>query len=119
MKWRGKLYKKVRVYINRDVDMYYLDIFREWWRKFGNEIINEFEEVLDAEKEIARGEALREAFIVISRDANIDSNDINISRALHHIKVLIAETEQEVEYETDPVWENREREQETQGGLDQ
>jgi|JI10StandDraft_1071094.scaffolds.fasta_scaffold1225668_2 hypothetical protein len=109
MKWRFTLYHKIQKYIKRDIHPDLTPVFLSWWEKFGEEILNEVEEVVDERDEAARGEALREAYLVISKDANIDSNDINISRALHHIKVLIAETEQEVEYETDPAWENHKR----------
>ena len=109
MEWRLNLYRKVRKYIEFNLKHEGYEYVNSFWEQYGNEIVNEFEEVVDEQSEAAKGEALRDAYLAISKDANIDSNDINISRALHHIKVLIAETEQEVEYETDPAWENHKR----------
>lgn len=116
-KWRKKLYAVVGSHIERDIRHDLVEMFVTWWHMTGEKILNEFEEVLDEEKELARGEALREACVAIHEDANIDNNDVNVSRVLHHLKTLEAETGQEVDYEN-PSREDLEREFPAPEGVD-
>lgn len=118
MNWRKQLYKTVAAYIERDINHTYRVMFINWWHMFSDEILNEFEEVLDATKETARGEALREAYVAISQDANIDNDHADVARALHHLEVLQAESQQEVDYEN-PSREDLEREFPVEEGVDQ
>lgn len=116
--WRVGLTLKVRKYIKRNVRPGYQGLLLDWWEEFGDAIVNEFEEVVDEQSEAAEAKALRDAILIISRDANIDKDSPDVARALHHLQELLTEVEQEVEYETDPEWENLQRERKAKEGLD-
>jgi len=70
-----------------------------WWDERHSEIFNELNELMDQAEESGRREALGELHWIVSSDANIEQGDPNVARMLHHLRALIYETDQEVEYE--------------------
>ena len=110
--WRLKLYNKVKKYIDRDAIGAHHRVVMNWWKNHGSEILNEIEEVIDQQKELAQEEILKDVYVAIKHDGNINHDDINTIRALRIIEILIRETQQEVEYEEDQTWKDHKRSQE-------
>lgn len=110
-KWKSSLYRKIGQYIIRGTDPFLnteIDII-SWWNKYGEMIVNEFEETVDELGDVARKDELTSLVAIIKSDANIDSDNINVQRIIFHIKCFIEELDREVEYES---WESIEREEE-------
>jgi len=109
--WKRTLREKVKSYIRRDVNIQYQELFLMWWNKFSDEILNEFEFAMDDECEKAAEMELRSLKKIIESDANIDNDDANVQRVLHHINTLMEELNEEVDY-TNPTRADLEREEE-------
>lgn len=111
IKWKSNLYRKVGHYVMRGTDPFLNSemSLTSWWHKYGEMIINEFEETVDELGDVARKDELTSLAAIIKSDANIDSDNINVQRIIFHIKCFIEELDQEVEYES---WESIEREEE-------
>jgi len=105
------MYERVKLYIQRDVAPDYEPIFQAWWYKFSPEILNEFEFTIDDLCEQAAHMELSHLKKIIESDGNIDNDDANVQRVLHHIKTLMKELNEEVDY-TNPTRADLEREEE-------
>jgi exonuclease I len=113
MTWKQNLKRKVSAYMERDIKVLYLGLFLSWWEKFSPEILNEFEFVVDDERDKAAMKELFDLKGIILRDANINNDDANVQRVLFHFTQFIKELDQEVEYEEDPEWEDHQRRSKT------
>lgn len=120
MAWKKyQLTRKISQHILRDIaEEGFPGSVMTWWTAKHPGILSEIEEVIDEENESARAEALREAYVIIRNDANIDSNDVNVRRALSCLQILEAETREEVDYEN-PSREDLKREFPIEEELDQ
>lgn len=97
--WKQTLKYKIAAYMERDVKVVYLGTFLSWWAQHGSEILNEFEFVVDDEKDKAAMKELFDLKGIILRDANIDKDDIHVQRVLFHITQFLKELDEEVDYE--------------------
>lgn len=110
--WKKDFQNKIKRYMEKTIFLQQLPMFLSWWEKFGPRILNEFEWLLDEERDKAAMKELFDLKGIILRDANIDNDDPNVQRINHHIKVLFEELDQEVDYEN-PSREDLEAEEET------
>jgi hypothetical protein len=106
--WRENFFLKVQQYIQRDISVPYWQTFLAWWTQFSPEIINEVEEIVDAQDELSRVNTLEELSGIIHADVSIDKDIPDVKRIIGHIQLLIEEAKTEVDYSNEEDWESDE-----------